>query len=478
MSALFTLLERKLGLAISLGLATVAVALWLWGCFCMFSAGGWNAVRLAPSFMWRAGVNPYPGPLAGPVTTWIYGPLPILFQWPATLAHDAASALLAGGIINLGLILVPLALAVHTLAGPGTSVSTRVWAFLLTVAFLPAVNLIYCQADNTAVACGLLAGVLLTGTGPHTQARLWIAAAAATLALWAKQTELGPVLGQIIFIGLRHGKRAAAAQALRAAATGGLAGLVFCGIFGTEGLVYNMFIIPTGFPLLEPAAKIVHPLYLGFVLTYVVAPALLVALLAPRLFRRDHPALGPVLVFVCSIPFNLAGFLPIGGNLNSLHGVIYLLPAAALWLAAQRPGPGRWPWPAPVALAAALAVQVVGQWPLPLRLQQTGLHQGAALARQFAGRIYFPWNPLLTFFSEGRFYHAEDGLIVRSLAGRPVPPSVVQAHLPPAMCVVAYHRYVIDGYVRGLVPADAKRAAFGEWILLSWAPPAAASGLH
>ena len=102
------------------------------------------------------------------------------------------------------------------------------------------------------------------------------------------------------------------------------------------------------------------------------------------------------------------------------------------------------------------------------------LRQGAALARQLPGEIYFPWNPLLTYFSDGRFYHVEDGLITRSIAGRPVPLAVVNAHLPPAMCVVAYHRYTIKSFVHSFVPADAQRNEFGEWILLSWLPTAAA----
>jgi hypothetical protein len=54
------------------------------------------------------------------------------------------------------------------------------------------------------------------------------------------------------------------------------------------------------------------------------------------------------------------------------------------------------------------------------------------------------------------------------------PPSVVKAYLPPTMCVVAYHGYTNDGYVRRLLPADAKRDTFGEWILLSWVPSTAA----
>jgi hypothetical protein len=465
--------QRNFGLALILGMA--AVGLWLWGCFCMFSAGGWNAIRLAPSFMWRAGVDPYPGPLAGPVTTWIYGPLPILVQWPATLAHNVVTALMVSGVINLLLAVIPLAGVVQTQATPGTPMATRAWALLLALACWPAVNLIFCLADNTAMACGLIVVALVAGTGPRDHARLWAAAATATLALWSKQTEFGPVLGQIAYLGFRYGGRAAAAQALRTAATGGLFGLVFCGLFGAEGLVYNMFVIPAALPFINPASKLEqYPPYFNYALTYVAGPVLLIVLQAKRLFHREHPALAPVLVFACSIPFNLAGFLTIGGNTNSLHGAVYLLPAACLWLAAHRPGPGGWPWPAPLVLAAALAVQVAGQWPLPMRPQLTGLRQGAALARQFPGQVYFPWNPLLTYFSEGRFDHAEDGLIVRSLAGRPVPPPVVKAYLPPAMCVVAYHRYIIDGYVRSFIPADAKRATFGEWILLSWAPPAAA----
>jgi hypothetical protein len=474
MSPPFPSLLRKLGLISLFGAAAAAITLWLWGCFCMFSAGGWNAIRLAPSFMWQAGVNPYPGPFEGPVTTWIYGPLPIILQWPATLLHDAAAALMAAGMINLFVAVVPLGAAVCAQAAPGTPNATRVWALLLALACWPAVNLIFYLADNTAIACGLIAAALVASAGRRDHARLWAAAAAATLALCSKQTEFGPVLGQIAYFGFRYGGRAATAQVLRIAAAGGFFGLVFCGLFGAEGLIYNMFVIPAGFPLIDAAGKIVHPLYLGYVLTYVAGPALLIVLQARRLLRREHPALAPILVFACSIPFNLASFLNIGGNTNSLHGAVYLFPAAALWLAARRPRPGGWPWPAPVALAAALAVQVAGQWPLPMRPQLTGLRQGAALARQLPGQVYFPWNPLLTYFSEGRFDHAEDGLIVRSLAGRPVPPPVVKAYLPPTMCVVAYHRYIIDGYVRALIPADAKRDTFGEWILLSWPPPKAA----
>ena len=373
---------------------------------------------------------------------------------------------------------MPLAVAIQVQAAPGKSLAARLWALLLSLACWPAVNLVFCQAGNTAIACGLIAGALAAGAGPRDSARLWMAAAAATLALWSKQTEFGPVLGQIAYFGFRYGGRAAAAQALRAVATGGLFGVVFCGLFGADGLIFNMFVIPAALPIVAFSDKVRSLVYTGdiaaYLTAYLILPALLVALQSRRFFRSEHPALAPILVFTCSIPFDLAGFFSIGGNINSFHSAVYLLPAATLWLAAHKRGADAWSWLAPAGLASALALQCAAQWPLSLRPQLSGLRQGAALARQLPGQIYFPWNPLLTYFSEGRFYHAEDGLITRSLAGRPLPLAVVNAHLPPAMCVVAYHGYTIEGFVRSLVPADARRDRFGEWILLSWPPPAAA----
>ncbi|HUL54556.1 MAG TPA: hypothetical protein VLT83_14225 [Opitutaceae bacterium] len=468
---------RRLASGLVFAAATAAVALWLWSCLCRFPVHGWNAIRLAPSFMWWAGVTPYPGPSAGPVTTWIYGPLPLILQWPATLMGGATSALLAAGVINLLLAVAPLAVAIRAQAAPATSRQTRLAALLLTLACWPAVNLIFCQAGNAAIACGLLAGAVVAGAAPRDSARLWTAAALAALALWSRQTELGPVLGQIAYLGLRHGRRAALTQTLRAAAAGGFFGLVFGGVFGAEGLIYNMFVIPAALPFVTFADKVKSLVYTGdiaaYLLAYLIVPAVVVGVRVRRFLHRDHPALAPVLVFAWSVPFDLAGFFTVGGNVNSFHAAVYLLPAAALWLVERSQRAGAWSGAVPVGLALALALQGMPLGPLPMKPQLTGLRQGAALARQLPGQIYFPWNPLLTYFSDGRFYHVEDGLITRSIAGRPVPPAVVKSGLPPALCVVAYHRYAIESFVRALIPPNARRDAFGEWILFSWPPPAA-----
>lgn len=451
-----------------LPLAGAVVAIWVWTCLCRFPVYDWNELRLAPSFMWTHGVSPYPGPGGGPVTTWIYGPVPILLQLPAVFAPGVASALLVAAGINLLVALVPLWLALRASVTPGTGHPALAWAMLLAVAAWPAASLIFCQADNAAVAFGLLAITALSREGADRPACLWLAAAAAALALWSKQTELGPLLGQVAFVGWRSGGRAGLRQLARCALSAGLAGLVFGGLFGAEGLIYNMFVVPGGIPWLDAETKLADPLYrvqaLGCLLAYVVGPLLLLAWRRREIFHRASPCLLPALVFVASIPFNLTGFMTAGGSVNSLHGAVYLLPVAALWLATRT----RLALP---AVLAALAVQAAGQWPLLWRLDLDGPRQGQALARQLPGQVYFPWNPLPAFFADHRFDHAEDGLLTRALAGRPVPPAVLRQYLPPHLCVVAYHRFGTDGYVKDrLIPPDARRDAFGEWILYSWVP--------
>jgi hypothetical protein len=448
-------------------LAGAVVAAWVWTCLCRYPLHDWNELRLAPSFMWSAGLNPYPGPAEGPVTTWVYGPVPILLQLPATLATSVVAALMSAAVINLLIVLVPLAYALRTTAVPQTGGTTRAWAFLLALAAWPAVNLIFCQADNAAVGLGLTATALLAGDGSRRPMRLWLAAGAATLALWSKQSEVGPVLGQLAWLAVCRGWRESAMQLGRCAVAGGLAGLVFCGLFGAEGLAYNMFLLPGAFPWIALSVKIADPVFrlrvLAYLIVYLAGPLALLIGCRRSVFQRESAVLLPALVFLFSVPFNLAGFLTVGGNVNSWHAAVYLLPAASLWLGSR-------PRFAVACLLVVLCFQVAIEWPLRWRPAVSGLRQGASLAAQLPGQVYFPWNPLPAYFADRRFDHAEDGLQTRAAAGRPVPPAVVRAYLPPHLSVVAYHGAGVDGYVRSLIPAGAHRDQFGEWTLYSWEP--------
>src|SRR4051812_46329068 len=88
-------------------IALLLVGFRLWTSFCFFPLPEWNSIRLAPSFMLHPGATPYPGLGGGPLTTWIYGPVPLLLNLPATLAHDTVTALLVAGTINLLIAVIP-----------------------------------------------------------------------------------------------------------------------------------------------------------------------------------------------------------------------------------------------------------------------------------------------------------------------------------------------------------------------------------
>ena len=458
------------GVAAATGvIAVLATAAWIWICFCVYPSHDWNAIRLTPSFLLRPGFTPYPGPGAGPVTTWVYGPVPLLLQLPATWMGNVVAALLAADAINLLIALLPLWVAVRACLRPEDRPAALLWAGLIATAAWPATNLFFSQADNSAVAFGLLAGAALLRAGPGT-APLWWAAGAFALAIWSKQTEIGPPLGALIYLGVRHGWRMAALLLIRCVAAGALLGIVLLPLCGAEGLFYNMFVVPGEFPWVDLIPKAIHPIYRGYVLLLLALPALVLLAGGRRIFRRENPALLWALMFVCSVPGNVAGFATIGGNINSLHGCLYLVPIGATCLTLRMvQGGSRAILPA-LLLGAILFAQAATHRPRPLRPDVLALRQARSLAAQLPGQIYFPWNPIATYFADGRIDHTEDGLLTRRVAGRPLSLAQIRRHLPPQFSVVAFHRVVNDGIVKALIPPGAKEDRFGEWVLYSWAP--------
>jgi hypothetical protein len=150
--------------AVLLGAVTLAIVFRLWTSFCFFPLAEWNSVRLAPAFMLRFGPTPYPGLDNGPLTTWIYGPVPLLVNLPATLASDTISALSIAETINLLIAIIPVAATVFLLDFSAAKISRpdRLWALFLCLALWPNTSLQYIQADNTALAFGLLGNLFLT----------------------------------------------------------------------------------------------------------------------------------------------------------------------------------------------------------------------------------------------------------------------------------------------------------------------------
>ena len=133
----------------------------------------WNDVRLAPSLALLRGVSFYPPQDAGAVTTWMYGPLPTLLWVPAVLASTAKGAVLAAGTLNLLFNLVAIG-ATAAFWPASLSRAQRFAAGLLAIVIWPFASFQYLQADNVAIALGLLANlVLVRATRPWHR---WLAA--------------------------------------------------------------------------------------------------------------------------------------------------------------------------------------------------------------------------------------------------------------------------------------------------------------
>jgi len=84
-----------------LGLAGLLTAIWLWSCWCSFPSNPWNDIRVAPALALSRGISIYTPADAGPVSTWVYGPLPLLVLAPAGLASTAAGAIQVAGAIHI-----------------------------------------------------------------------------------------------------------------------------------------------------------------------------------------------------------------------------------------------------------------------------------------------------------------------------------------------------------------------------------------
>lgn len=453
----------------------------LWTSLCFFPLSGWNNIRLAPSFMLRFGPNPYPGLESGPITTWIYGPAPLFLNLPATFGRDVVTALIIAGIINLLIAIVPasLVLSGRSATRRGTTRPDHIWAFLLCLAVWPNSSLQYIQADNTAVAFGLLANFLLSSTRNHTWRHLLPAAICAACAVWSKQTSLVLMLAQVLWLGLTCGYRTAVHYTMACAVCGLALGGVFVAHFGFDGLWLNLVQVPAHIPywasLLDRTIGLWRHLSL-----YVLLPAIALYVGRRAVWRRDSLWLLPALTWLFLLPSSLVSIYKIGGTANSLNGFLYLLPVTALafavWLRSWRSQAVH------ALLAVVVAAIIIVQMSLsptrPLQPLANHLRQAEFLAGQFPGQIYFPWYPLVTFFSEHRFYHAEDGLYSRYTAN--LEPSRLAAFrdLPPHWSITAFLGPTETeigvgrgwGIVEHLQPPTAKKAQFGAWTLYSWPP--------
>jgi hypothetical protein len=151
------------------------------------------------------------------------------------------------------------------------------------------------------------------------------------------------------------------------------------------------------------------------------------------------------------LPVGLAAYFKIGGDTNLLHSWDYLLPGGLLaWLAAERGTT-----PASVRLlgvtAAAVALHGADLVALPVQSYVTHFEVAARLTAAYPHAIWFPRNPVITYYADGELWHSEDGIQTRNLAQIGLRQPDFRRHLPRNLQAVAYPSIVEEPFVMQLL---------------------------
>ncbi len=441
------------------GLA-LAAAGWLalvWNALCTVPGVPWNPARLAPSFALARGLPIYALRDSGAHLGWIYGPVFPLWYLPVTLTDNPTLALVFAGLINLATLLLPPALvlaAAGVARGRGLAAATLTAAVLLAGDHSLWAGYYFVHVDAVCIALGVAGCVALHRAALHGGRRwLHLAALGVVLAFWTKMLALPLFLALPLWL-WRERRELVGALLFALLLWGGLVSLAVLACFGPEEIFFNGWLFHARNPWVGGGALLWENT--GKVLGYAwVWLALLLWLwgdgLAASPAARRLPARAASLVrlllwaAVCQLPLGLIAPLKSGGTLGSLHSVEWAMLAAmvALWHRWSQPGGmGEAVRPAMIFALAVLASLVMagcsifefeGVW-TPYR----GLETDLALARAQAGRIYFPWNPMLTIITERRVYPLDDALYGLATAGLEPPPEKIRAAVPAGAALIYY----------------------------------------
>lgn len=116
-----------------------------------------------------------------------------------------------------------------------------------------------------------------------------------------------------------------------------------------------------------------------------------------------------------------------------------------------------------VVVTLALALHTTEFAALPLRPLTQRVAAAEQLARANPGQLWFPQNPLVSFYADGKLYHVEDGLFTRHLAGYGVREQEFRRHLPAQTRGVVYPVTTRDTFALQLLPQFNTSSTFGMW---------------
>jgi hypothetical protein len=424
----------------------------------------WNEVRLARSVALLHGFSLYPDRNAtGPVIGTLHTPVSHCLYLAVTGFHGPTYLLLAGSLLSLLLIFVPLGWVLLR-----ASEGNRDRLFGATTAFLFCGFLIMqapgtfhtasmIHTDAAALAFATLAcGVFCNPRKPITVPQVWLAGVGCVLAVGSKQTMAPIVLALALFLAVTAGAKLLAHF--------GAAVLVG----GTVLLAAILALVPAHAFLFNTVAMATHrPLKQGYIEVLVMfyragkqdaLPALFPMLLLAgcrwiaaerrpdlRDFVRANRWFAFALAGAALIPGTVMAIVTVGADVNHLGLVLYFLFAAAgLAIEQYLADPDNSFMRGSAWICAALGILVsIGPGAaltLPSRLR--GVHRNMSEAAlhyelRHPGRAYFPCNPMASLLSDGKVYHVDYSVYDREIAGYPLTSHQFEAGLPSGFQVVA-----------------------------------------
>jgi hypothetical protein len=428
-------------------LSGLLAAAFLWSTFCTTPLVIWNAPRLAPSFAIAYGLNPYAAGDSALHLGMMYMPMFALWNLPATLAPNLTLAFAVEWGLNLVAIFVPFWLLFRWVWPE----RRLVWAGLLAILFIrlsgesTASAFLFLHLDALCVGFVLLAALAMLHASETGSTRATaLAGISVAAAVWTKQLAIAAPLALLTWCLWQRRPKIALRFLCWAVGSGVALGLIFFTWFSPKKLLFSAYLLPAKLPW-EADVSSLRQLFVTFLQTHWLWCVLWLAL-APFLWQRLRHSrsasrgekLCVLMLWLALWHFPLgllAQFIP-GGGLNSLFSIVFAGVVLA-WGAVER-------WRTPSAelatayrprltlasLALATTVFALSQFQTvwkPTMFQD----ELVTLAQAHRGKIYFPFNPLITLVTERRILPFDDAISDLRYAGLLPPIQLFRDAIPP-----------------------------------------------
>ena len=114
--------------------------------------------------------------------------------------------------------------------------------------------------------------------------------------------------------------------------------------------------------------------------------------------------------------------------------------------------------------AFALAIHVSDFVALPSRPYTDHFDAAAVLTGRYPQGIWFPQNPMITYYADRKLWHSEDGVSTRFLAGYGIREADFKRYLPSPLQALAYPSVNTFPFSLPLLPEFSEKNRIPYWV--------------